>query len=302
MFNQPSTQNISDDRPLPLIVAEKWNFPLQVHVVDGVYWYAILDWIGGLSNTSGKTTSKIWFDIQRSGSLKDSSGSTRTMSYDDGYHAATQKDFADDKTLYLIAQHMRSTKKRPTLAAIKEYLAESGAFVDQIRLDPIGAAEKIKADADDREYRKLLDEGFTPDEARQWLIQRRRGINTRKWIVEIWVERGVTGKGFGILTNRVSEVAIGTSATARKREMKLPRHETSRRYESTANLVLIAMTELTAGGLHIHRESEGLDELLEDIDDTAPIIDAARPEVYKAFSQKPRRLRDRSNPELKSGS
>lgn len=98
-------------------------------------------------------------------------------------------------------------------------------------------------------------------------------------------------RGFGILTNKISQVAIGKSATDRKRKMNLPKHDTPRNYESIANLVLIGMTELTSGGLHLHRESEGLGELLDDISDTSPIIDAARPELYKAFSQKPRRLR-----------
>lgn len=35
----------ADSRPLPLIVAEKWSFNLAYVQEDGIYWYAIVDWI-----------------------------------------------------------------------------------------------------------------------------------------------------------------------------------------------------------------------------------------------------------------
>jgi hypothetical protein len=71
-----------------------------------------------------------------------------------------QMDFTDDTGLYLIAQHLRVTKARPLLAAIKDYLAESGAFVDLIRRAPeavitSGAIDPDKAiDAAIEEYRR----------------------------------------------------------------------------------------------------------------------------------------------------
>ena len=40
------------------------------------------------------------------------------------------------------------------------------------------ADEFVSIFHDNREYRKLLDEGFTPDEAKQWLEQRAKGIET----------------------------------------------------------------------------------------------------------------------------
>lgn len=35
--------------PLPLIVAESWQFPLAFHIVDGQHLYAIQDWVRGLT-------------------------------------------------------------------------------------------------------------------------------------------------------------------------------------------------------------------------------------------------------------
>lgn len=284
-----------DDLPLPLQVARKWDFPLQYHVIDGIHYYAILDWVAGLTTTNTRIASDLWTTMQRSSSFIESPISNRTLSYVATDGKTYQREFVDNIGLYFIAQHMRSSKVRPALTAIKRFLANAGAFTELIQRNPRQAAIQLNLEADrhayDKEYQALLDEGFTPDEAKQWLEQRRHGIGTRKWIVSIWQRGGVAGRGFGILTNKVSEVAIGRSVTERKRELKLPSHETPRDYESTADLVLMDMTELTSGRLHLARESQGLDEFLEDIGDVRPIIDAARPEVYKVFSKKPRRLR-----------
>jgi hypothetical protein len=41
--NQLITHDANRDIPLPLLVAEKWQFKLAHHIVDGEYWYAIQD-------------------------------------------------------------------------------------------------------------------------------------------------------------------------------------------------------------------------------------------------------------------
>jgi hypothetical protein len=147
-----------------------------------------------------------------------------------------------------------------------------------------------------KEYRKLLNEGFTPEEAQQWLARRAAGIETRKWITGIWRKRGAKTKDFAILTNQVSEIVHGKTATFRKREMGLARHDTMRNYDAAADQYLTALTEMTAGALHEWRDSVGLPELSEDVEDARPIVDAAKPHAYQAFSKKPRRLNSGSNP------
>ena len=292
----------SNDLPLPLQVAKKWEFDLQYQLIDGKYYYAINDWIAGLATAEISAVRSLWIHMQKSGGFDQMLNSIQRLNYVASDGKTYQREFTDNTGLYFIAQHMRSTKARPALAAIKRFLANAGAFVEIAQRNPRQAAFQLNLEADrrayDKEYQALLDEGFTPDEARQWLEQRRHGIGTRKWIVSIWQQGGVAGRGFGILTNKVSEVAIGRSVAERKRELKLPSYETPRNYESTADLVLTDMTELTSGRLHLARESQGLDEFLEDIDDVQPIIDAARPEVYKVFSKKPRRLRSGDLPQL----
>ncbi len=280
-----------DDRPLPIIVAERWGFSLQHHWVDDQWWYSPIDWIAGISSTSINAASEGWTNAQRTTDFSETPFSKRTLSYSASDGKTYQRDFVNDKGLYFIAQHLRTTKKRPALKAIKQFLAESGAFADMARRDPEGVAAQLEDYAHDREYRKLLAEGYTPAEARQWLRVQVQRIETRKIITGIWRRRGIrSGRDFADLTNRVSEIVHGKSATQRKREMGLPRHETPRNYEAAADQMLTIIAESTAGALHEWRDSLGKSELIEDVDDTRPIIDDSRGSVYRAFSKKPRRL------------
>jgi len=158
--------------------------------------------------------------------------------------------------------------------------------------------EEAAALSDNKEYRKLIAEGFTPEEAQQWLERRAAGIETRKWITEIWCKRQARGKDFAILTNRVSDIVHGKTATKRKQEMGLAKHDTVRNYDAAADQYLTALTEMTAGATHEWRDSLGLPQLLEDVDDTRPLVDAARPHAYTIFSKKPRRLHSGDKPAL----
>jgi len=62
--------------------------------------------------------------------------------------------------------------------------------------------------------------------------------------------------------------------------------------------ILLAMAAQVLIELHPYRNSYGIAELSEDIDDVRPIIDAARPEIQKVFSKKPRRLSTSEKPKL----
>jgi hypothetical protein len=53
-----------------------------------------------------------------------------------------------------------------------------------------------------------------------------------------------------------------------------------------------------SGMLHEQRESLGVNELMEDVEDTCPTVDSARSSVNTAFSRKPRRLPGKNRPQL----
>jgi len=128
-----------DGRPLPLIVAAKWEFNLQHHVADGETWYALRDWVEGLT---GEESRFVLAKLKRT--MGDMLTSSRHMPYHlaDGRHRKLA--FVVDVDLYRVAAYLRPMADRPALAQIKEYLARAGAFADELRLEPERAAARIE--------------------------------------------------------------------------------------------------------------------------------------------------------------
>jgi hypothetical protein len=121
--------------PLPLIVAQKWSFPLAHVKTDEVYFFAVQDWIRGLTGEkSAVKISDIWRKTREQTRI--SNPTLKSMPYVAPDNKTYQRDFTDDKGLYLSSQYLRTTKARPMLAAIKTYLSEAGAFVDLVRREP----------------------------------------------------------------------------------------------------------------------------------------------------------------------
>lgn len=295
MSQLPSLHEFEDERPLPLIVAAKWSFSLTHLVSESNYLYSIQDWIQGL--TQVKNTRTIWADIKRRANLPELLDSIQQLPYTASNGKSYMMDFTTDKGLYLITQHLRATSKRPILASVRRFLADAGVFVDEARRNPESAAAILEDVAYNREYRKLLEEGFTAEEAQQWLDVRGKQKEGRIKITAIWSMRGVNSRReFADLTNQIHRIALGRTATRHKRELAVK--DSPRNYVSAADNATLQITEFTSALLHEHRESFGKPELSEDIDDVRPIIDAARPEIQKVFSKKPRRLSTPEKPKL----
>jgi hypothetical protein len=239
---------------------------------QSIFQFAIQDWIKGLTDAHNPTM--IWADIKRRTNLPELLDSIQQLPYTAGNGKVYQMDFITDKGLYLIAQHLCATKAHPALQAIKKFLADAGVFLDETR----------------REYNKLMDEGFTWQEAEEWLDVRDKQKRQRGIITAIWRERGINRPtDYADLTNQVRCVALGLTATRHKRQLAVK--DTPRNHISAADNATIQITEFTSALLHIHRDSLGKPELSEDIEDVRPIMDAARPEIQNVFSKKPRRLR-----------
>lgn len=120
--NEPFSDAEDANLPIPLLVAKRWDFPLQYHVVNGVYYYAIIDWIAGLTNCDTLHASNLWGNLRRSIDVVESPISIMSMSYDDGYHEASQRYYTNESGLNYITINLRSTRKRRTLIAIKRFL------------------------------------------------------------------------------------------------------------------------------------------------------------------------------------
>jgi len=158
LINPLAEYDHSDD-PLPLLVAREWHFPLQVHVHKRAYFYAVQDWIAGLASCDTQKAADLWRKLRnetrnsnpglKSGENTSDSNGTLNSVVELPYLASDgktyQRDFAADRDLYFIAQEMRSTKTRPALAAIKDFLARAGAFADFARRDPAALLESAVA-------------------------------------------------------------------------------------------------------------------------------------------------------------
>jgi hypothetical protein len=287
----------SDDRPLPERIAAQYEFPLAYKDHDdGRRYYAVQDWIKGVA-TPATHPGHYWNEMKKR--LKKSGIEISIWCVKLPYRASDgknyQMDYADAEALYRITQRMdANTGLRNKILA---YLAAAGVAVDEIIRDPYTAQEMAIISEHQPEYRKLRAEGFTHAEAVQWLRMREYGIGKRKVITDIWVRR--QGRShIARLTNKVSQIVHGKTATVRKKETGLAKRDTPRNYDAAADLLLTAFTEMSSGMLHEWRDSYGLEELSEDIDDTRPMVDAARPHAYKAFSKKPRRLPGENKPQL----
>jgi hypothetical protein len=120
MFPDDTQRN--DDTPLPLLVAKKWNFRLSYHIVDGKHYYAIQDWIRGLTGT--EDIRRVWDQFKKQKLWNQTSISNRRLPYRASDGKTYPREFISDQGLYLIAQYLRPTRARPVLHEIREFLAK----------------------------------------------------------------------------------------------------------------------------------------------------------------------------------
>jgi hypothetical protein len=129
----PEHDSGSDDTPLPLLVAKKWDFPLAYHIVNGKYMYAIQDWMRGLLGE--EDIRKIWNKFKAQKTWDQMSTTSRRLPYRASDGKTYPREFAPGENLYLIAQYLRVTRARPVLHEIRQFLAKAGVFVDEMRRD-----------------------------------------------------------------------------------------------------------------------------------------------------------------------
>jgi hypothetical protein len=177
-----------EETPLPVIVADKWKFPLQTHKQDdGNLMYSIQDWIAGLSGVS-KSAAETWRKMNSQVQID-----SRVMDYTATNNRVYQMDFTNDEGLYRIAQEMRAMKKRPQLQEIKDYLAKSGAFVDHARRNPADAAQSLNVVAEQR----YLKQGKSPE----WVQDRLGGIISHNVMTAALKQAVLEGMDFAKFTN-----------------------------------------------------------------------------------------------------
>jgi hypothetical protein len=170
-----SGEAMPDDNhtPLPLLVAKRWNFPLASHETDDGVYYAVQDWIRGL--TGVEDVRKLWSKFQKSDVWNEMSTWGRPLPYKAKDGKTYKRDHTTDKGLYLIAQYLRVTEERPVLDEIRKFLAAAGAFVDEVRRNPDTV---------------VLSGAMTPDQAIDAAIQAYRAQGKS----DMWIRSRLEGK------------------------------------------------------------------------------------------------------------
>jgi hypothetical protein len=233
----------SQDLPLPLIVAHYWNFPLAHHVKGREYWYAIQDWIAGLLSADTRKASKRWDDMQRALGA-DTSVLVGHMPYVTREGKTYQRDFTNDKGLYLIAQHLRATKGRTLLAEIKEYLAKAGVFVDEIRRDPTHVVASGVLDPE-QAIQSAIEEYRRRGKDDNWINARLTGIVSRhRFTTALKIAiKDIVQNHYARATNEVYLGLWSRTADILKTELDLSKKENLRDNQPTLGLMYQGIAE-----------------------------------------------------------
>jgi hypothetical protein len=274
----------SDERPLPLIVAARWNFPLAYHETPDGPYYAIQDWMRGLSGE--EDTRKIWSKFKKQAIWTQMSTSSRRLPYVTSNGKNYKRDFATDKGLYLIAQYMRITEDRPMLDEIRRFLAAAGAFVDEVRREPD----------------KLFDAAANPDKLLDAFIEyhRKRGKDDR-WIqmrIESKIKRNqftaalaefvrdvLTPRHYATATDDVYQGLWGRNAASLKRELGLSGRGSLRDHQPTLALYYQGIVEEVCAQKLGEREELWWDEARDIIRMIAAIIGRQAKETSDLLQQ-----------------
>ncbi len=283
----PIVDTDNQPMPMPLRVATKWDFRLQYHIVNGEYWYSVQDWLRGLSRSD--KARQMLADIKRTASpvvigLLDS---FQQLEYTAGNGRVYQMDFAPRLTLNAIAQYMRANTG--IRDAVLEFLRVAGEFADESFINPDFGIKTLTNVKDRRKYAKLIRGGMTHAEAMQWISVRGKQPVKTVTLRDTWKARGISGGQYGTLTNVVTQVATGRTATEHKRALKV---NNSREGLSAYENAVITVVETVSDILHNARDSHGIDELTTDIQDSDGVVN--RDELARQMSKRRPRLTDGS--------
>jgi hypothetical protein len=231
-----------EETPLPLIVAQRWNFPLaHIETENGVV-YAVQDWMRGLSGEEKVST--MWALFKRTDAGKQTVSSTNTLPYKAKDGKTYKRDYVDDKGLYLIAQYMRVKHDRPMLTEIRQFLAAAGAFVDQLRLEPEMIFENIQ------DPEKLLDAFVAYHRKRgkdnDWISTRIQSTVSRLRFTSAlkeFVNMVLIRKHYATATDDVYIGLWGRSAATLKKELQLGKNDNLRDNQPEIGLAYQGITE-----------------------------------------------------------
>jgi hypothetical protein len=232
----PEHASGDDDTPLPLIVAKKWGFPLAFHIVEGKYVYAIHDWVRGLLEE--QDIRHIWLNFKKLNPNYGTLFSTSRMAYKTSNGRTHMRDFTTDAGLYLFTQRLRITTTRPILEEIRNFLAASGAFVDEVRLDPTTVLTSGAMTPD-----QAIDAGIAMYRAQgkddEWIQARLDGkIKRNHFIIALKsaVADMLTPHHYATATDDIYRGLWGRTASHLRKQLELPKKASLRDHQPMLGL------------------------------------------------------------------
>lgn len=152
---------------------------------------------------------------------------------------------------------------KPIVALAQNY------FIVETRKQELGIQRKALPPArQTKEYRALLDSGYTDEQAIQRMKSRERSKENFHYVSRIWHKRG---GDIGRLADRSTLQATGKHVWEWKEQWHVK--ESPRNYFSTAMLNMLAFVEQVAADLSETRGATGTEELARDIDRATSYVD-----------------------------
>jgi hypothetical protein len=228
--------------PLPLLIARRHEFALQTQVSErDEVLYAVQDWIAGVAQAAEPR--KFRDQLNRRLARAQLSIVCRQLPYRARNGKVYQMDYTDASGLYRLTQHMDSSGG--ICGQVLEYLARSGALVDEMRTDPEEAALKLTQRARER--------GQGRDSA--WQEARESGRAARKSFMTAAL-RLAPGVHPGALTNDVYRGVTGMTAAQLRAALGIGVRGNPRDHLSRLALLYTAIAE-EAAGLALQRFGPG---------------------------------------------
>lgn len=184
---------------------------------------------------------------------------------------------SNTKGVLRIIQSIPSPKAEP----FKLWLAQVGSE----RLDEIVNPELAINRAKETYIRKGYEDA--------WIAQRLKTIDSRKELTNTWKEKGAKNRDYAILTDEIYKSTFDMN-TAQYKELK-GINQTKRNLRDSMGKLELAITnlaEVTANEIHNTKNSFGLEELKDDVQEAGKITGNARKEIEETIGRK---VADKSN-------
>lgn len=237
---------------------------------NGQEWWSVVDVVGFLTNASNP--SKYWHTMR---SRMQSEGAQETiaqiielpMRSADGRHRKT--DAMTRPTLLRLVQSIPSPKAEP----FKLFLAEAGE-------EQLTQADKADSVEEMRQHYRHLGR----DE--EWITARILYLVTRNaWTSEIQLRGVEDSLSIAKLTSILNARTFGVTTAQHKQMKGLQAHHNLAEHKTRMELILSALAEETATGLHQKRDSQGYAQVERDVQDAGDTAADARRAVERRLGE-----------------